>query len=142
MPHLPPVELIGGSVTINLPVNEVDAEGEVLQCLFGKGNPEIKPYPAEEDKLDRKEPDNKTYPKEAKRYTIQSYSTLEQANAQIYLVEIYGADESEMFEFRPKEGKCSVKVYYALADEKDKVQKLMDARRWPNTVKELEAEGV
>ena len=140
MPHLPPVELIGGSVTIGIPVNEVNAKGEVLQCLFEKGKPAIETYPAE-DKLDRQEPDTKTYPKEAKRYTIESYSTLEGANAQIYLVEIYGADDSEMFEFRPKEGKCSVKVYYALADEKEDVQKLMDERRWPNTVKELEAEG-
>lgn len=141
MPHLPPVEITGGSVTIEVPVNEVDAKGEVLQSLFKKRNRVIETYPPKEDNLNREEPDTKTYPKDAKKYTIQSYSTVEKADAYIYLVELYGADDREIFEFRPEDGKCKIKVYFALEDEKDEVRKLMEERRWPNTVKRLSAEG-
>jgi hypothetical protein len=140
MPHLPAVEINGGSVTLKVPVNEVNAKGKVLQTLFEKGRREIETYPEVEDRLAQKQSDIKTRP-EAKRYTIESYSTVEKADAYIYLVEIYGEDEDEIFEFRPKDGKCSIKVYFALEEENKEVHDLMDERRWPHTVKRLFSEG-
>ena len=34
MPHLPPVEITGGSLFLEVPVNEVSARGEVVKSLF------------------------------------------------------------------------------------------------------------
>lgn len=140
MPHLPPVELKGGSVTVRVPVNEVNAKGKVLQTLFEKVRPKVCTYPEDGDRLARKQSD-KTNPQDAKRYTVESYSTGEKADAYIYLIEIYGEDDDEIFEFRPKDGKCKVSVYFAQEEENEEVRDLMDKRRWPNTVKQLFSEG-
>ena len=141
MPHLPAVEILGGSVTLKIPVSEVDAKGKVLQTLFEKGKQKIETYPEGGDKLPLKQSGSKTQPQAAKKYTVQSYSTSEKADAYIYLVEIHGEDGDEIFEFRPKDGKCKVKVYFATEDEDQEVHDLMDERRWQNTVKRLFAEG-
>lgn len=145
MPHLPPVEIRGGSVTLKIPVEEVDAKGNPLQTLFKKGKREIetypeagKTYPEAGKNRARKQSDTKTA---VKKYKVQSYSTTEEADSYIYLVEIHGEDEDEVFEFRPKDGKCTVRVYFATEDENQEVHDLMDERRWPNTVKQLFAEG-
>ena len=140
MPHLPPVEIGGGSVKLRLPIDEVGANGRVVQTLFENGSREIETYPEIDDKAERKE-SSKTTNEKSKRYRVQSYSTPKEADAYIYLVEIYGEDADEVFEFRPKEGKCKLKIYFATEEEAKEVEGLMDERRWPNTVKKLAAEG-
>lgn len=141
MPHLPPVVISGGSVTLKFPVDEVDAKGKVVQTFFDKAKQKIETYPEDGDKLARKQTDNKTNSHKAKRYTQQSFKTTKEADAYIYMVEIYGEDDDETFEFRPKDGKCSVKVYFATEDEDEEVRGLMNDRRWQNTVKRMLAEG-
>lgn len=141
MPHLPPVDLTGGSVTLKIPINEVNANGRVLQTLFEKGEREIETYPEVDDKRKGKQSDITTSPQEAKRYSVQSYSTSKKADAYIYLVEIRGEDDDEIFEFRPQDGKCKVRVYFATEDENEEVRKLMKDRRWQNTVERMSAEG-
>lgn len=140
MPHLPEVEIRGGSVTLKIPVNEVNAKGKVLQTLFKKGRRKIETYPEGAD-LARKQYDIKTPPQAAKKYAVESYSTVKKADAYIYLVEISGKDEDEIFEFRPKDRKCHIKVYFALEEENEEVRELMSERRWKNTVIKRFAEG-
>lgn len=140
MPHLPPVELRGGSVTVRVPVSEVNAKGRVLQTLFEKIRPKVVTYPEGGDKQARKQSD-KTKPQEAKRYSVESYSTGEKTDAYIYLIEIYGEDDDEIFEFRPKDGKCKVNVYFAQEEENEEVRDLMDKRRWRSVVEQLFSEG-
>lgn len=140
MPHLPALEVNGGSVTLKIPLNQVNAKGKVVQTLFKKGEREIECYPEDEKNDAREKSLGKDQKDGVKRYTVQSYATTEDADAYIYLVEISGEDEDEIFEFRPKDGKCKVKVYFALEEENEEVRKLMNERRW-ETVKTKLAEG-
>lgn len=172
MPHLPPVEILGGSVTIEIPINEVNAQGDVLNALFKKKKKVIETYPEGKEfkslrekeeqvieahpnennyksLLEREEhgigtyPNGKGYqssvlekegcdlesrPHRPGKYTIRRFKASE---SQIYLIQIYGDTESEVFEFRPRGGKCKVKIYYAEPDEMDEVEKLMNQRKWP-----------
>jgi len=102
MPHLPPTSINGGSVKIRIPVFEVDDNEE--QCgdtLFEKEKKLI---------ID-------TYPPHSKkRYAFKQYSASDH-HAEIYSIEIHGDDEDEVFEFRPKDGKCTIEIYYATSDE-------------------------
>lgn len=81
----------------------------------------------------------------AKQYTVQSYATSEDVDAYIYLVEIEikgkGKDKDEVFEFWPKDGRCTVRVYFAPEEENEKVRKLKEDRRWSNCVKRMFLEG-
>lgn len=95
MPHLPPVTIRGGSVKITIPVK--DADGKPL--FDKKTKRDAEPYP----------PSKKKYPSDV--YTASDH------HAQIYSIEIYGADDKEVFEFRPKDGKCTIKIYYAISEE-------------------------
>lgn len=102
MPHLPPVTIRGGSVKIRIPVNEVNDNGEECgEPLFKKKTKRV---------TDTHPPDSK------KKYASEVYS-LADRRAQIYSIEIYGADEHEVFEFRPKDGNCTIEIYYAISDE-------------------------
>ena len=102
MPHLPPVTIIGGSVKIRIPVSEVNDTGE--EC----GEPLFKR---------KREPVSEPYPPDSnKRYALEQYSASDR-HAQIYSIEIHGEDEVEVFEFRPKKGKCRVEIYYAASEE-------------------------
>ena len=102
MPHLPPVTIIGGSVKIRIPVKALDDhEKECGELLFKKEDERVKkPYP----------PGSKT------KYASEEYSASDR-HAQIYSIEIHGEEEDEVFEFRPKRGKCRIEIYYALAEE-------------------------
>ena len=100
MPHLPPPTVFGGSVKIRIPVSEVnDYEEECGKPLFEKER-KIKAYP----------PDSK------KKYAFDEYSATDD-HAKIYRIEFHGDDEDEVFEFRPKNGKCTIEIYYALSNE-------------------------
>lgn len=139
MPHLPALEVIGGSVTLKIPLNQVNAQGTVVQTLFKKGEREIECYPEDEHKHAREKSQGKDQKDGVKQYTVQSYATTEDADAYIYLIEISGPEG--VFEFRPKDGKkCHIKVYFALEEENEEVRKLMNERRW-ETVKTKLAEG-
>jgi hypothetical protein len=102
MPHLPPVTIRGGSVKIRIPVKALDDnEKECGELLFKKEPERVKKaYP----------PDSKT------KYALEEYSAADH-HAQIYSIEIHGEDEDEVFEFRPKHGKCTIEIYYALKEE-------------------------
>jgi len=102
MPHLPPPGIIGGSVKIRIPVYEVDDyEKQCGDTLFEKEEKLIiEAYP----------------PHSKKRYAFKQYSASDH-HAEIYKIEIHGDDEDEVFEFRPKNGKCTIEVYYATSDE-------------------------
>ena len=119
MPHLPPVDVTGGSVIIELPIEKVNSKGEVVQPLFYKEEMVTKAYRKGDDNralLETNKAALQTYSKGISRYNVQQYSAVD-AKAQIYLIEIHGLDGDETFEFRPKSGKCSVRIYYALEDE-------------------------
>ena len=141
MPHLPALEVKGGSVTLKIPLNQVNAKGRVVQTIFEKGKREIECYPEVEKNQAREKSQGKDKKDDAKQYTVLSYATPEDSDAYIYMVEISGEDEDEVFEYRPKNGKCQVKVYFALEEENEEVRELMDDRRWSNTVKRLFLEG-
>ncbi|HXU35866.1 MAG TPA: hypothetical protein VN937_05840 [Blastocatellia bacterium] len=140
MPHLPALEVIGGSVTLKIPLNKVNAKGEVVQTIFEKGIREIECYPEVEKHHAQEKSQGKDQKDGAKQYTVQSYATPEDSDAYIYLIEISGEDG--VFEFRPKDGKkCQIKVYFATEEENEEVRKLMKDRRWSNTVKRIHLAG-
>lgn len=166
MPHLPPVEITGGSLYLEVPLNEVN-NGNIVQTLFEIGNQSVKTYPEEEyyeslskqgavaeavaevadNGLLRKErssfypePDDVTNPHQPRQFTLQRYE-VNDTNPQIYLIEVFGANDQEILEFRPVNGKCKIKVYYAFDYEQDEVQELMYARRWPRPDLEAERRG-
>lgn len=101
MPHLPPPTVTGGSVKIKIPVYEVDDYGN--QCgerLFKEPKLVIEPYP----------------PGGKKKYAFEQHSASD-PDAQIYKIEIHGHHEDEVFEFRPKDGRCKIEIYYAVSEE-------------------------
>ena len=102
MPHLPPPTVFGGSVKVRIPVYEVnDHEEKCGDPLFEKEEKLIiEAYP----------------PHSKKRYAFKQYSASDH-HAEIYKIEIHGDDEDEVFEFRPKNGKCTIEIYYATSDE-------------------------
>lgn len=102
MPHLPPPTIKGGSVKIRIPVRDLNSsKAKYKGDLFVKEPKSvIEYYP----------------PGSKKKYEFEEYSVAD-THAQIYKVEIRGAGKGEVFEFHPKNGKCTIEIYFATSDE-------------------------
>src|ERR1044071_144377 len=113
MPHLPPVEITGGSLFIDIPLKQRRPDKEVL---FRSVETPEREFPSWKD-LPVHSEESEPYPEahhvhDPVQYKVQRYAAADETTS-IYLIEIYGEDETEILEFRPKGKKCSVKIYYA-----------------------------
>ena len=97
MPHLPPIEVDGGSVTIKFPV--VEPNGDRLTSI-GKG-------PAAPPHAD---------------ITIERFRD-SQDGSRIYLIEIH-APGRDAIRFAPQDGRCSIKIHYLSQTEVDSGEKI------------------
>ena len=98
MPHLPEIEVIGGSVSVNFPATE-GHHPRVSQRAFN-GNTDIVPPhgPHPEIRLNR-------------------YAESD-PESRIYLIEIRGTAGSQTHRFTPNAaGICSIKIHYLSGDE-------------------------
>lgn len=100
MPHLPPPTVFGGSVKVKIPVSKVKAGYKKSGEPLFKKERVVEAFP----------------PGSKKKYAFDLYSATDD-KAKIYKIEIRGADKNEVFEFRPKNGKCTIAIYYAISSE-------------------------
>lgn len=95
MPHLPPIEVDGGSVTIKMPVKE--GAGDRIKQV-------------DEFVHDPTEPADH-------RVTMNRYTDIE-PDSRIYLIEIQGTPGSVSHKFTPNAGGvCSIKIHYLSGEE-------------------------
>ena len=95
MPHLPPIDVDGGSVTIKMPVTE-GAGDRIKKVGEFVHDPTV---PAEH------------------KITMNTYTDIE-TDARIYLIEIQGTPGSVSHKFTPNaEGVCSIKIHYLSGEE-------------------------
>jgi len=94
MPHLPPIEVDGGSVTIKFPVTEGNG-----QRIKADGDSEI---PATQDHA---------------KIKVNRFSEFDD-NAKIYLIEVQGVPGSKTHKFAPNaDGICSIKIHYVSGEK-------------------------
>jgi hypothetical protein len=121
MPHLPEIEVIGGSVSVSFPATE-GVNPRVSQCAFN-GDTDIVHATSEHPEIRKN------------RYADSDHESM------IYLIEIRGTPGSPIHRFTPNAaGICSIKIHYLSGAEVRAGER--DNLRLPDGTIELEDAAV
>ncbi|MFY9557870.1 MAG: hypothetical protein WAV20_15700 [Blastocatellia bacterium] len=102
MPHLPPIQVTGGSLKLEYPVSSKKPDGS-------GGKIHLKKDRTRDEVTDPGKPTEK-------RIKVDEFSEPD-IDAKITLIVIKRADGTEEHRFEPPDGRCTVEIHYNLSDE-------------------------